>query len=74
MDKLKLIKLIVFILTFLLVFGILSAAGIIYRQVSQTPAARHNIPARIPDPLYSHTRLHLRRFLLITEPHPNVYL
>ena len=27
MDKLKLIKLIVFILTFLLVFGILSAAG-----------------------------------------------
>ena len=40
MDKLKLIKLIVFILTFLLVFGILSAAGIIYRQVSQTPAAK----------------------------------
>ncbi|MBE6448918.1 MAG: hypothetical protein E7018_06470 [Alphaproteobacteria bacterium] len=35
MNKLKLIKAIVFILTFLLVFGMLTAIGVIYKKASQ---------------------------------------
>lgn len=37
MDKLKLVKLIVCILTFLLIFGLLSAAGIVYKQIKKSP-------------------------------------
>lgn len=36
MDKLKLIKLIVVVLTFLLVFGTLAALGTVYRKVSSS--------------------------------------
>lgn len=35
MDKLKIVKLIVFLLTFLLIFGIIVAGGTIYKKVSR---------------------------------------
>ena len=37
MDKLKFIKFTVFILTFLLVFGTLSALGSVYKKLNQKP-------------------------------------
>ena len=37
MDKLKIIKIIVCLLTFLLVFGALSALGIVYKKISRPP-------------------------------------
>lgn len=37
MDKLKIIKTIVCLLTFLLVFGALSAFGIVYKKISRPP-------------------------------------
>ncbi len=51
MNKLKLIKFIVFFLTFLLFFGILSAAGIIYKKI-KTPT--ENIEISLNQPIGSY--------------------
>lgn len=40
MDKLKFIKFVVFVLTFLIVFGTLAAGSIIYKQIS----AKNTLP------------------------------
>ncbi len=49
MDKLKLIKTIVVILTFLLVFGTLSLLGVIYKK-NRTPLPRHEISYNLEQP------------------------
>lgn len=49
MDKLKFIKITVFILSFLLVFGTLSAIGIVYKKLNQkTPVS--DISANLNQP------------------------
>ncbi len=48
MDKLKLIKSVVVILTFLLVFGILTALGSIYKKVSAPAKEIENIDLKQP--------------------------
>ncbi len=49
MDKLKIIKLIVVVLTFLLVFGTLMALGTVYQKVSAPDVAVSNLNLHQPD-------------------------
>ena len=51
MNKLKLLKFIVFLLTFFLFFGILSAAGIIYKRIN-TPTENTDINLNQPQESY----------------------
>ncbi len=48
MDKLKIIKFVVAILSFFLVFGMLCTVGIIYKQVSKASRAAANISLSQP--------------------------
>ena len=50
MDKLKLIKAVVCILTFLLVFGTLVLFGAIYKKTRNSPAAGPEITASLDQP------------------------
>ena len=50
MDKLKLIKAVVCILTFLLVFGTLVLLGAIYKKTRRSPAAVPEITASLDQP------------------------
>lgn len=50
MDKLKLIKAVVCILTFLLVFGTLVLLGAIYKKTRRSPAAVSEITASLDQP------------------------
>lgn len=50
MDKLKLIKAVVCILTFLLVFGTLVLLGAIYKKTRRSPAAVPEITASLNQP------------------------
>ena len=43
MNKLKLMKLIVFLLTFLLLFGMICAGSIVYKKVSLKPVANEDL-------------------------------
>lgn len=51
MNKLKILKFIVFILTFFLIFGILSAVGIIYKKI-KTPTENIDITLNQPKGSY----------------------
>lgn len=48
MDKLKLIKTVVVVLTFLLVFGILTALGSVYKKVSAPAKEIENVNLQQP--------------------------
>lgn len=53
MDKLKLIKAVVCILTFLLVFGTLVLLGAIYKKTRRSPTAVPEITASLDQPVGS---------------------